>query len=397
MRKIILYYLYLLLSLEALNGFLLSYLNLSDKLPINPGELTRSILLVLLIAWFIKKITFKVPRYYLLLIVLIISLFATILYQTFSHGLTATISEASSTSKVILTFLIAFYVSVNRVYFSIRLEKIVAINFLILSLNLLLGHFTDYGLTTYERTGVGTKGFLDGGNVASIFSLLFFSYYLFKMKEGYRYIFFVLVAFFNVYAVGTKVIFAVPILIVLYTFTEIKNKKTKIIIGIAIITLMFTFLASAKVIELYNNRYKDGLQSANIDFTQNITLSDNIAEYRRFFYAFSQLSNQVNKPKELILGYGNYGQERYWINNGSPKYTFAAMDLFDFLFRYGILITFVLILYVYRCIKLNYILKYKIMLVLILSYSFFGGYVLFLAGPGSFLGLLLGTSLGNRL
>lgn len=310
------------------------------------------------------------------------------------------VAEVYNIIKLFFVVLLAYFIGENSDYFLSRAEKIFRVNFLVFSANILFGYVTGIGLNTYERLDSSSKGFLDGGNSASILALVFFVYYMFNWGNSNRDKLFVLLAFFNIYIVATKVIFVTPLILGLFLFFKVKWTLKKVAVTIFLVMpLLFylVILVRPLVIEVFENRYlstlsRSGLYTSGADYdTNNAFLA-----YRRIAYSIDQSAYQLGHIPDLLTGIGREGQKEYW-GSKSAGMDFAAMDFFDTLFQYGLLgalLIYTLFIKSLRSAWKNGLSNpFSIALFIIFTYSFFGGYVLFSATAGTMLATLVGLHL----
>ncbi len=308
--------------------------------------------------------------------------------------------EVYNLSKLIFVLLLAYYVQRNWVFFYSRADEIMKVNFIIFSLNLFFSFVTGLGLDTYGNIETATKGFLYGGNAASVLSIVFFSYYLFKWEDDFKSKIFTLIGFLNIYIVGTKVIFITPLILVLYFLLKIKwNAKRIAWTGILITPFLIYFgiLIKPVVIEIFNNRYLSTLKRAGL-YSSNGggAFNEIILAYRRIEYVIEQTAYQISNFFISLFGIGRVGQMNFWeLRNGS--FDFAAMDFFDLIFQYGLIGGLLVFYFFFQALKKAWKIgisnPLSIAFFLILAYSFFGGYVLYSATAGTFLSFLTGIHL----
>lgn len=376
-------------------GFFLKYLNMQHLIPLHPGQVIRLILLLLLFISLIKDqyknlnienaMVFFVSWYLFLLAIILGSKMG---------SLSGIVIELYNYSKLILVILLAHFVRVHWGYFFYKFDKIFNVNFLFLTFNLFFSYTTGIGLDTYHA-GDSTKGFFYAGNAVSVLSLVFFSYYLFSLGNNKWNKIYLALSIFNIYIVGTKVIFLIPLITIVYLLFRVNWSALKLLTT-SLIIIPITVYVSYKLYPfvkyIFNNRYLSNLTRSGIVFDYN---SDYIGkflnEFRRVSYSITQVQYQFNDIGKLLFGVGESGQQKFW--SGSP-FNFAAMDFFDIMFQYGLIATIALYVYILKGLKSSKIRNISspifISFLLIFAYSFFGGYVIYTTTSGTLFALLLG-------
>jgi len=407
-KELILIYFYIFLILDLLMGFLLKYLNL--KFFLNPGQVIRGLLLILLLIVLLydtRSNTIKVRKYLIFIIYFFISLLSVLFIR--SKSLSLLFEEISHIYKILFILFLIYYVYKHHEYFLNKLGIIVKINFIIFSLSLILGYFSQIRLTTYTYIENTSKGMFYGGNPVSILSLVFFTYFLFNLHFKTLNILYVCIALLNIHIISTKAVFITPIIFLLYLFDKfIKTKLAKkMIIGFTLFLVIFIsyFFILPKIIELYENRYSKLIersyriyQKKGRIFETPITAPLEMIAYRRPMAAKTQIQEIFDNPQFLLLGFGHTGQANFWIEQGMP-YHDASMDFIDLLFQYGILGSFLIFIIifmpVFHIISNIQADRNSIIIILIFLYSFFGGHVISSATSGTILALFIGIKYGE--
>lgn len=402
MKRLIYIYLLLFIALDVFLGFTLKYLGLASVMPVHPGQMIRGVLLFLLLYSLVINQVKKPTKTSLLVIFTVLYLIGlSVILGAQQNDFGSVIAELYNVSKLFFVVLLSYFIGENRYYYNnLKIEKVFNINFIVFSINILFGFLTGIGLSTYEMVDNSSKGFLDGGNAASILALVFFIYYLFNWGKGSWNKFFVLLSFFVIYMVATKVIFITPLIIGLFIFFKVKWSLSKLLIsGIFVFPILIYLIVLFKplAVEIYENRYLHMLNRSGI-FTSDISynVTDAFLAYRRIAYSIDQTNYQFDNKIFLFTGLGREGQKEYWESKNAGM-DFAAMDFFDTLFQYGLI--GVLLIYSLFLISLRRAWKnglsnpFSITLFIIYSYSFFGGYVLFSATAGTMLATLVGLHL----
>lgn len=398
LRKAVYLYLSYFLLLDIFIGIIIKYIGFEGIIP-HPGQVIRAVLLLCFILYILNKVIVKSEYNYSLLsittiyYIILLSIFNTLNYYNYL----ITINEIYDSIRPLFIILLATYTYYNKYYFISKFDNIILINFFVFSFNLLFSFITGVGLETYDNVEGSTKGFLIAGNSASILSLVFFTYFLFYKNKNKKNIIYLFISIFGMYILGTKVIFLIPFLILLFIIRDIHWKTSRVIITsiIAIPISLFTFVFLLTYInELFLPRYLPMLQRSGLIDSYSTSTIDILSNYRRISYAIDQITYQFTDWKALVWGMGSAGQIEFWSNR---SFKFAAMDFIDILFKYGLIGLLLFSLYVINSIKniRNKAIKnnYKVCLIIMLLYSFFGGYVMFDMTSGTMLGLLIGINL----
>ncbi len=407
MKKVVLYYLYLFIALDMVMGFTLIYLGLQKSLLINPGQLVRSIILLLLLGDLLTDAWAKLNRLNgVVLLAILYFVFYVLVIFLKNNPAGMWFIELNNVSKLIFLLLLIYYVNKHKSWFLARIDKIMIISFGLLTLNLFIGFFGGAGISTYGAGTSATKGLLYGGNAVSVLSLVYFIYYFFNIQDDSKAKYLAVIAIFDIYIVGTKTIFIVPVVMLVYLFTKIKWTATKIIISIAIIVPLVIagiIVIAPIVTQIFQARYLNMLQRTGIVAGNTPTAPGGIGEailaYRRVAFAVTQLQYQFQHAGGVIFGYGSAGQHQFWTDKNF-FYTFAAMDFFDFLFEYGVvgsLLFYTPIFYAfYRVIKHWEFTPVSVSFIFIFLYSFFGGYVIYGLTAGTMFAFLTALNLPEQ-
>lgn len=406
-KKILLLYFYSFLLLDVLMGFLLKYLNL--KFFLNPGQIVRGLLLFLLLTVLFYDIQHRISKIskYLILLICFFLIFLSVLFLRFK-SLPLLFEELSYISKILFILILIYYVSKHYKYFNYNLEKIIQINFLVFSFSIILGYFTQVGLATYYYMEGTSKGMFYGGNPVSILSLVFFTYYLFNFRFKIKNILFVCIGLFNIHIIGTKAVFIVPLIFLIYLYDEIIKAKIsrKVVIAFTLFPIIFIsyLYIKPKAIELYERRYSKSIERSYRAYLRRerlfetpITAPLEIITHRRIMAAKIQTMFVFQNPQFLLLGFGHTGQTDFWIEREKSFYD-AAMDFFDVFFQYGILGSFLIFIIIFKTvfylIKNMQSDKNSIIILIMFLYSFFAGHVISSATSGTMLALFVGIKWG---
>lgn len=404
MRKIVYWYLLTFLALNILIGFLLQFIGLEGVIPVNPGQLIRAVLLICFFYALIKdqlKATDKTQK--LFFVTFVYLLICSIWLGAYHGGFSGVVKDFYNVSKLLFVLLLAYMVYTYGSFFKKKASFIMEANFIILFANLFFGYATGIGLDTYDYLESSTKGFLYGGNSASVLSLIFFIYYLFQFSKGKKEKLYTLLAIFSIYMVGTKVIFLVPGIVGLYLLLKVDwtVKRTSIALALVVPVLIYLgFLILPLISSLLESRYLGTLERVGL-YSKNASGSyqDALLAYRRISYMITQFENQLSSVFGFLFGYGEIGQVKFWSQQGRA-FTFAAMDFFDIMFQYGILGMGLILSLVGSALNQIWIKGLKeplaIAFFFIFLYSFFGGYVIFTTTSGTLFAFLLGLCLNGE-
>lgn len=400
MRKLVLYYLYTFLILDMIMGFLLVSLNLQSVLVLNPGQIVRTILLGLILIVFLKDILekFNSINSHILLSLLYFGVFVIVIYLNGGYWG----AELNNVSKLIFILMLVYYINKHKDFFLEHFNSIMHVNFYVLTINLVFGYITGLGIDTYGESMNATKGFIYSGNAVSILSLVFLAYFIFRLQEDSKAKYLILLAIVNIFIVGTKAIFIVPVVILIYLFTKIRWTVTRVLItsSVLIPIIIAVIIAVAPLItQVYQSRYLDMLERTGVSIENNgggDSVEQAILAYRRITFATKQVEKQFTEPAGLLFGYGESGQYEFWTEKGY-SFTFAGMDFIDFLFEYGLfgsLLFYSIIFYpLISVIKRWEFNPLTISFIFIFLYSFFGGYVIYNTTASTMFSLLIGLNL----
>ncbi|HYW36233.1 MAG TPA: O-antigen ligase family protein [Balneolaceae bacterium] len=406
MKKVILYYYYGFLVLDMIMGFLLLYLGMQGSIAINPGQIVRGSLLILLIGMLVADTAKSINKVNgcVLLAVLYFVLYVIVVYLKHNPA-GMWMVELNNVSKLSFMLLLIYYINKHKYYFLERLDTIMVVSFSILTLNLFLGYFTGIGISTYGQNTTATKGLIYSGNAVSILTLVFFAYFFFEIQKDVKARYLSVIAIFDIYIVGTKTIFIVPLVILAYLITQINWTAFKVAVSAAVIIpalIAGSILLAPLISQVFESHYLSMLNKTGFNISNNeggganTNFKKAILSYRRIAFAIVEVRHQFQDPGGLIFGYGDSGQQQFWKKRGHT-FTFAAMDFIDFLFQYGIvgcLLFYSFIFYAfYRVLKSWEFTPLTVSFVFIFLYSFFGGYVLHETTANTMFALLIGLNL----
>lgn len=387
-------------------GFLLVYLGLEGSIPVNPGQFIRALLLVCLSYSLIKE-QFQHPTTVnkLFFITFLYLLGISIVVGVQNGSLSGIFVDFYNASKILFVLLLAFFVQKEWRFFYAKSGKIININFLILTGNLFFSYLTGIGLETYDYAETSTKGFLYGGNVASVLTLIFFIYYFFQIKKGKKYQLYSILALIAIYIVGTKVIFLVPGIVAFYFLLKVDWSYFRIaavsMVLLPLLVYLF-FLTQPLFSVLIESRYLETLQRTGLLGEEGAgSYNELLLTYRRTAAAIEQLSVQINDFLGFLFGYGEVGQQAFWAVRGVYAFNFAAMDFFDLMFQYGFIGAG--LFFSFAGIALVNVWEkgmdkpLGVSFLFIFLYSFFGGYVLYSVTAGTLFAFLMGLIMKNQI
>ncbi len=287
-----------------------------------------------------------------------------------------------------------------------KLNKIITVTLILLSLAILIPYAFGAGLTTYaDRFGYrGARGYFYSGNdITAIFMLLLpiACTYFMNMQEKdiprKKKLFYAIAPAFTCIClclIGTKTAFisvgVTVIALVLYSLLEYIRKKNRVYLRRILLIIVVTLLVLV-VLSLIN-------QSLLADISESFGTASEVAErdgletailsgrQEKFGNAFSQF--QENRPISYLFGIGR----------GSQEFV-VEMDVFEVLFYYGVFGA-IAMLWMYVKLGVGFFLKFwkninirtlgvLLSLVLCAGYLFIAGHVLFSVTSGFYFALML--------
>lgn len=391
LRKLVLYYFYIFLALNILIGYIEKELNLTSFL-LNPGNYVRAILLVLLSISFVRSSSLNLRQskiymfFWALIGVLLLSFSVSGVQNDFDY------ESFNYLGKVLLFLLLFYFVYMNAAFFKNSINKIMSINFYVYMFNMILG-LLGVGFVNYSRIiDLATiKGFFYGGNTANLLSLVFFSFFLYKENKDTKDIINIVMSLLFVFLTLSKVIYAIPFIVLVYIVRNFSFKAVFVWFFISIASIVFVENSIIKgklerrldVLNTKSSSYVKMLENRTVDFN------------RRLSYSLIQFKHQLSNLDALFFGVNRSGQVHFWYTRYS--WNFSAMDYFDLMFLYGILFTSMLLFFMMRVIWSGFVcnLKYDVLMVIsiIFAYSFFGGYVMIGVSASHLLALFSGVAL----
>lgn len=277
------------------------------------------------------------------------------------------IEEINYSWNLLLPLIIIFY-AIKHLNKN-DLKNALKINNIVIVANIILGWVLNIGFPSYviNNTTIGYKGFLYGGNTASVLVIATFVFYLVKEKDKFAYVMLIL-AFIAALLVQTIATLLVPMILLLYL---IKNNFRNAVIVVVISAVVLT----PKIADLFDNLDIYRLNRITTRSSQGI-VEGYLESSRRIVDSKEQLAYQLNNPELLLIGAGRTGQKTFWQRE---NFNFAGMDLSDILFRYGIIgfimyyLIFIHPILIYKSKKLKPEFFYPPLIIIL--YSLFGGYV----------------------
>ena len=368
----------------------------------HPGIVIKGILTVILLLYFIFNLSkdsfyFKVITPLLLLLLFIHPI---VTYNDYS--LSGFIFELNQSFKIILFIMTIYYVYNNKEYFLSKLNIIVTINIVVVSLNLYLAYFFSFGREwTLAYQGLDYyKGFL-GGNALSVYLFIFFAYllYNFKVNSLNKFLFFINIG--NFYILGTKSIYFTILISILFVFQNIKtNKKNAFLFLFATMLFVFIFEYTAigeKAESLYQDRvgfhYETQYQKLKdrglIYSNPLLSVIEKITTGPRLYNAIKIINETFKSDSwNLLFGHG--------ANTFIKNELYSKMDPPDILYKYGIIgflsIYGIIILSIKRTFFSS---NYEFLNVIIISiaiYSSLGGFVIAAGDVAILFGFFLGLN-----
>tara|TARA_Y100000385_G_C13067380_1_gene627356 strand:+ start:68 stop:1297 length:1230 start_codon:yes stop_codon:yes gene_type:complete len=400
LRVIIKYYMFSFLFIDAVSGFIRVYLGLTNPI-FNIGYWVRGPIVVLFFFYYGFKLSNKSKLYFDEALCLIIFLFF-IFNASFNYGIHLSINMLISDITYILRFQFLFFLFVflkNRMTLTSTLtQKIIQLNFTTFVISLMAGFFFGFGLESYRFEGT-SKGMFQGGNPVSILNLVFFTYFLLDGNLRQKLIP-VLFTIFNAFIIASKSVFGFifPIFFALKRRALSINKiiiyNITAILGVFLLTFM---LENAK--NMYENRFglninKSIAAAEKVGGLYKNNMMNKIASinFRRYASLNTQMKESFSDSKVFLIGKSFAGQNLFWQQRGEFWFTNCSMDFFDFFFKYGLVGSILLILFLCRGIipsMLKASSRDNIAILLFFGYSFFGGHVIDSVTSGSLFYYLL--------
>lgn len=400
------HYLYLFLFIDAISGFIRVYIGITNPL-FNIGYWVRGPLVLILIFYYVyqlKKKKLYADEFFAILILcyFIFNLF-------FNYIINPSGRMFSENIPYILRqqFLIFILVYVRNRFFITEnlIQKIMLINFTVLTLNLFNGYFFGFGLEAYRFSGT-SKGMFQGGNPVSILNLIFFTFFIMDGTLR-RKIIPISFTLFNGFIIASKSIFGfiIPIFFALKRKYLSLNKLVFYTFSSFIMILSFSTI-SEKAIELYEKRFglnisKSIAAAEKVGGLYDNKMINNVASvnFRRYASMNIQMNESYKNLNSALFGKSLTGQNIFWEKRGEFIFRHASMDFFDFFFKYGIvgLVLFLVIIFwnIQTYIKIIFT-RDGLVFSLFLLYAFFGGHVIDSVTSGTLFFFFLGSLSQNR-
>jgi len=401
LKKVIFYY---LASFNVINYFsiLLFGSDSAGSSFIHPGVIIKGLISSLLLFWYLTNKSNLKSSYYKLGLPLII--FLILVYHPIqsyvNYSLPGFIFEYNQGFKITTFILIIFFIADNKKYFIERFNIIMLINTLVVTMNLYLAYFFNFGKTTMYHDLGYYKGFL-GGNSVSVALIIIFAFLLYSFNKSrvYKILFFM--NLFNFYILGTKsVYFIVPVLII-FLLNEIRTNSNKLFIyPLAIGCLSIVFVLSSlddkakkiyddRIGYHYNHEYNKLLTKGHIYNNPILYTLESITSGPRLYRAVN-ITSQISSSDSWIILFG-HGAKDQRVNIPASK-----MDPVDITYKYGLfglLLIYGVIFVISKLIIFNKKTDLISTVILCISiYSTLGGFVMGTGDIGIFFGFFLGLS-----
>ncbi len=369
----------------------------------HPGILIKGFISVLLIFWYFNNKINLNSRYFklglpiILLLLLVYHPIQSYLY----HSLSGLIFEYNQAFKITSFILIIFFVASHKEYFVSKFNVIMIINTLVVTLNLYLAYFFNFGRTTMYHSLGYYKGFL-GGNATSVSLIILFAFLLYNFNKSKVYKVLFLINLFNFYILGTKSIYFIIPISILFLINDIqKNSSRLFTYSLLALSLGTVFLLSSldgKVKDVYDDRlgyhyqheYSKLLSKGRVYSNPILYVLETITSGPRLYNAVNVLNNVSQSDSWFIL-FGNGAKQQ---RTGS--YSTSKMDPVDILYKYGLVGLLLIYAVVFTALK-DILINRKsdlisTVIVCIAIYSSLGGFVIGTGDIGIFFGLFLGIN-----
>ena len=339
MKKIILYYLYMILLIPILERIIFGSL---DQVALHPGIMIHMIILGLLVVSFFRTKVNKNKILYMLIgftLVYIVNLFFIEMIQFSNISYTKSISY---TLKIYLLLFLSCFIYKYSDFYIKYLDNILLINSIVIILNIILGYTFQLGWQSYQSVGLEDtyRGYLAGNNT-SIFAFISFGYALFsfsKARKKYKKIFYIILivlSLYSMYLIATKSMFVA--LIIAFIFSIRNGLKMKTLIGGTFLLLFFAtsliFIPSVqdRVFKNYLRQKQQTIEKLNVSVVPESLLWLNEIAPGRTVIGLSLLFQLFNdNPINFLFGYGVVGVYEAF---GRPP----MMHLFSPIGHYGFL------------------------------------------------------------
>ena len=358
-----------IISLCLLFSFLIDIMtNLTINLSFSVGMIIRGLLFIYLFFY----ILVKYPNKRNIIIVFIIVIFS-FLFLIFRHNINS-IYHIFKYDYIIITLLAIYnlYIEENKTI----ANNIINITLLSYSLVIIIARITNTALNSYAVAKVGTIGWFNSANEISAIISIIVPYLFIKIKDknDYPYIVTIVLALIASFLIGTRTPIIVFIICIIYLLISklikaIKNRSVKykylipicLLLVIGIIFLPYTPLYKNMIIHIKFLGLKNPLEI----FTNFKTFDHFIFNRRLTFLSNLNKTMMRATPVTMLFGMKYIGKT-------------VEMDIFDILYRYGIigLLVFIPICtYLIMKLKNNNSVNY-LPLIIIVIVSFLSGHVL---------------------
>ena len=359
----------MIISLCLLFSFLIDIMtNLTINLSFSVGMIIRGLLFIYLFFYIIVKYPNKRN-----LIIIITTIIFSFLYLIFRHNINSIYNIFKF--DYIIIILLAIYNLYTKENKTIG-TNILNITLLSYSLILIIARITNTAVDSYAVAKVGTIGWFNSANEISAIISIIVSYLFINIKDkkDYHYIITIILALIASFIIGTRTPIIVFIICIVYLLIsklikDIKNKSIKYKYLIITILLLLIGVIIMPYTPLYKNMIIHinylGLKSPLEIFT-NFKTFDHFIFNRRLTFLLDINETMLKQPTITIL----FGM-KYIVKT-------VEMDLFDILYRYGVIGLLVfLILTIYILIKLKNQKNTNYLPIIIVSIvSLFSGHVL---------------------
>jgi hypothetical protein len=366
MDRLIVTYLYLFIPVSLLTGFMLR--NNITVAGLTPSLFLTAAITFILGLFFLNNVLTKNKVHIYIILSTVVFLFVPLFYLVI-HGFGYIYEEYNYTITILSTIFILTYISYYSEINLYMLDNIIHVANIFIIGNVLLSWILGIGFPSYIIGGVevGNKGYLYGGNTASVLSLVTLIYYLFNYKSNtvYKWIF-VGLSFLSAIVVKTIASVIAPLLIIVYFAVKTKYRYFYINVGITIF-----------ILSPYPQQVIDNYLTESYRYQRFVESNEDFEESRRLHDSFLQIQYQVENPITIIFGTGRSGQLKFW---NRINLNFAGTDISDILMRYGLLGLLILLKIYLWPIILYFKYKYKydnifVGSLFILLYGLLGGYL----------------------
>jgi hypothetical protein len=389
MKKV--YLLYIFLLLQPIIDLITSFMIYNTNITLSISIITRGIVILLLSIYvlFNKESKYKkISTLYLVGLLIFSCLYFISKDNIFNPDYL--VNEVIYIFK--FTYLPIIFIGILNLIdnYKIKNKKIYVLSIVIAleyALLIILPWFTNTSYLSYDYVGNGIKGwFYSTNDITSIICLLFpFSFYIIHDKFKYFHYLIFPILLIPLMLIGTKTSLVGLILSLTFFTLYILLSKSEIYIKIiAIISISFIISMTPYIpaYQNFENKYNDGNDNQNVI----LRLMGKSFSLRYDYYKDAKDVYLKSDIKTKLLGIGF--TDRLDTNNYIYE-KLIEMDVFDILFRYGIIgiiIIFMPLLYMfYRLFKALFFEKVKISFDMLLSL-----YIIFL-------GLLISVFQGHVL